>query len=107
MSQFHPLVVQCPRCGQEQSVERASRFREEDYYELWHEYAELEQEHRREVARLEQALNEALTDVHRLKFLVEHLEVPTLEQIELQALRGQLASPLPDIEPEEAADELA
>ena len=37
-----PLLIECERCGQQQCVERAGRFRDKDYTELQHEYFWLE-----------------------------------------------------------------
>ena len=37
-----PLLVECERCGQRASVERAGRFQDEDYIRLSHEYHWLE-----------------------------------------------------------------
>ena len=41
-----PLVIECDRCGEQMQIERASRFREQDYYELWREYMALDADFR-------------------------------------------------------------
>lgn len=46
------LEVECERCGAQQHVERAGRYRDEDYLELWHEYADLRAAYRAAVKQL-------------------------------------------------------
>jgi hypothetical protein len=80
------LTVQCDRCGLEHTVERAGRYADQDFLELWHEHMELEAEYkaqRTELARAERDLAEALGDVARLRFLVERLHPPTVQEPEL------------------------
>lgn len=69
------LKVSCERCGLEHTVERASRFSEQDYYELWHDYMNAEAD----LAKMHEKLAEALADIERLRFLIERLEAPQFE----------------------------
>jgi hypothetical protein len=80
------LTVQCDRCGLEHTVERAGRYADQDFLELWHEHMELEAEYKAQrtaLARAERDLSEALGDVERLRFLVERLQPPTVQEPEL------------------------
>ena len=45
-------VLQCDRCGQEVAARMARWFGDDDYYELLHEYFEMERRARRAEARL-------------------------------------------------------
>lgn len=64
------IRVDCPQCGHQQAVDRAGRFRDGDFYELWHERCELEariKELERENARLHHLWSTTSTwaDLHR------------------------------------------
>lgn len=74
------LTVECQRCGNEQTVERAGRYRDEDYYDLWADYMRLEAQHRQDVAQLSHKLSQARERIAELQALLPLLEpaMPTL-----------------------------
>jgi transcription elongation factor Elf1 len=78
------LSITCARCGAEQHLQRTGHFTDQDYYELWHDFMELERTTRREIAQLQRALTHVRDRIEQLDALIQHLEVPTLEQIELR-----------------------
>ena len=86
------LQIECPRCGKQQTVEFAGRFRGDNFYDLWHDYAALEHEY----SAAREQLAEALERIEQLRFLVRQLEVPT---------PGQIAQRYAQPEPEEALAE--
>jgi len=56
----------CERCGHQTMIPRAGRFNDDDYIELLHEHLELEDVHRRELARLQQ-------EIAKLRWLIDDL----------------------------------
>ena len=75
------------------SVHRGGQIRAEDYYELWHEHCALEEEGRVKILRLERDVDKWRYLAEQLQWLIGLLEVPTLEQLEVRALRAQLDAP--------------
>lgn len=71
-----PLLLECDRCGQPHSVERAGRFSDADFLELHHEHQALEAAYRREVLRLELKVAAARERIEQLRELVNLLTVP-------------------------------
>ena len=72
MSRSKTLLVECERCGHQHTVERAGRFRDEDFYELFHDYSDLEAESKRVIARLELELAKALRDAQEWRWLADN-----------------------------------
>ena len=91
MALRYPLY--CGRCGADCSETRGGQLRAEDYIELWQEHCALQMEYAEETARLRDRLAQALEDVYLLRQLVDQLEPPTLEQIEIRELRAALVEP--------------
>lgn len=71
-----PLTIECERCGQVHTVQRAGRFSDDDYIELHHDYMALERQYRADIARLEMKLAAARERVEQLRALVNTLVVP-------------------------------
>ena len=72
----HRQVLHCERCGNDVAVQRGGHFRDEDYYELHHEYFALERELRVTLARLhleEVRLKRATESVEELRSIVNEL----------------------------------
>lgn len=65
-------VHTCERCGQQAHLKRVGNFGDDDFYELWQEYSELEQAAKREIARAELALSKALQDAEEWRWLASH-----------------------------------
>ena len=86
MRKLFPLY--CGRCGADVSDRRGGQLAPDDYVELWHEHCRLESEHK----RLQGEFAEALERIDQLLALVEVLEPPTPEQIELRQLRAVVAA---------------
>jgi hypothetical protein len=71
----YKLRHECERCGLAAEFERAGRFRDQDFYELLHEYFALEQE----FARQANKLSAARTRIEQLRELVNMLPDPVPE----------------------------
>jgi hypothetical protein len=59
-----PLEHTCECCGALSLIERAGRFRDDDFVELLHDYLDLEREYRTAKARLEH-------EIDKLRWLLE------------------------------------
>lgn len=82
---------ECERCGLIAVLERAGRFRDEDFLELLHDYFDLEQEHRQ---------------VQALRHLAESRLKAARERIDqLRELVNMLPDPVPEIEVIDADEE--
>ena len=88
---MRPTVIECPRCGCEQHLQRVGYFGDSAYYELHREYLELEAEYRRVAGRLERDLQDAKERIDSLLFLLRHLD-PFLP-VEMQDAKARQAEP--------------
>ena len=75
-----PLTMECERCGQEHTVQRAGRFSDDDYLELHHEYMALERQYRADLALLQMKLAAARERVDQLRELVNTLALPPVPE---------------------------
>ena len=73
------LRVDCERCGLTAHVERAGRFRDEDFYELLQEYFALEHHHSVRVHYLAAKLAAARERIEQMRELLNMLPDPVPE----------------------------
>lgn len=80
---------ECPRCGNQWEARTHAYY--DELVEWIHHCAEIEQDYKRIIARLHNDMAHMSWDLDYYKSLAGYLVVPNLEQIELMALRGQIA----------------
>jgi hypothetical protein len=81
-------VHECPRCGHQDPYRTHWTY---DELIAWIQHCDaLEHDLHCQVARLQNRLAKALQEAEMLRALVTHLEVPSLDQLEIRALREPL-----------------